>query len=411
MSTVVIVGSGPAGAAAAITARELGVGDVLLIDKARFPRDKCCGDGLTPRAITALGELGLRTWIGLQPRQSRVDISVGSGEPAKIQWPTGNHPEFSVGIKRADLDRALHERALAAGAQELTGRVISVDTDRDGRVVAVNVRDDSGEEKISCDRLVIADGSGSPVGSMLGRRWHRDEMYAVASRSYLHVPEIDSDALQIAILPPTTPADSMGYGWVFPIGYGWVNVGYGEMMSTNHWTAGSRKPVRELHERYLDHLRLSYDLGAPEDFASAPLAIGGLAGPVAGPNWVAVGDAAGGIHPLTGEGVDFALETGCLAARVLADGVPADLSVRWPAMLRERYQNPYAAERFIVRTIARHPAAARRIVPRLISSGWRGRMVLASSAGLIGPGDTGVIAGMYRTTGSIAGRRGVRAFA
>ncbi|MFW0789854.1 geranylgeranyl reductase family protein [Gordonia sp. CPCC 205333] len=411
MSTIVIVGSGPAGAAAAITARELGFGEVLLIDKSRFPRDKCCGDGLTPRAVGALGALGLRTWIGLQARQSRVDISVGSNEPAAIAWPRGNHPEFSAAIKRADLDHALHERALAVGAHEVTGRVVSVDTDRDGRVVAVVVRGEAGEQKVPCNRLIVADGSGSPVGAMLGRRWHRDEMYAVASRSYVHMPEIDSDAMRIAILPPTTPTDSMGYGWVFPIGYGWANVGYGEMLSAKHWTAGSRMSARELHERYLDHLRLGGEVDTPEDFASAPLAIGGLAGPVAGPNWVAVGDAAGGIHPLTGEGVDFALETGCLAARVLAEGISTDLTARWPALLRTNYHNPYAAERFIVRTIARHPNVARRIVPHLISGGWRGQLVLASSAGLIEPGDTGLIASMYRTTGAIAGRRGVQAFA
>ncbi|MFT4200935.1 geranylgeranyl reductase family protein [Gordonia sp. (in: high G+C Gram-positive bacteria)] len=408
MSTTVVVGSGPAGAAAAITARESGLGDVLLVDKAHFPRDKCCGDGLTPRAITALGELGLGVWAGLQARQSGVEISIGSHDPCPIPWPASTHPDFSIAVKRVELDQALHERAVDAGAQEITGRVSTVQTADDGTVTSVRVRTTDGEDDIACDHLIVADGSGSPVGAMLGREWYRDEMYAVASRSYVRIPDL-GDHMRIAILPPTTPDDAMGYGWVFPIGDGWANVGYGEMLSNKHWPSGPRKSTRELHERYVEHLRREFDFGEPEDFASAPLAIGGLVGPVAGPNWLAVGDAAGGIHPLTGEGIDFALETGRAAIATIAQS-PDDLQHRWPALLTAEYHNPYAAERFIVRTIGRHPGLARRVVPHLISSSWRGRLVLTTSAGLVAPGDRGLIAGTFRTTGAVTGRRGVPSF-
>jgi flavin-dependent dehydrogenase len=134
-----------------------------------------------------------------------------------------------------------------------------------------------------------------------------------------------------------------GYGWIFPLGNGEVNLGVGAL-------ATAKRPadvaLRPLISHYTDLKRDSWGFeGAPRAVASALLPMGGAVSGVAGPNWMLVGDAAACVNPLNGEGIDYGLETGRLAAELLTAGDTAHLATAWPALLREHYGRGFSVAR------------------------------------------------------------------
>src|SRR5262245_4425844 len=182
---VLVVGAGPAGSATASWLARLGY-DVLLADAAVFPRDKTCGDGLTPRAVAELQKLGLEDWL----RAHTVNRGLrahGFGQTLYLDWPGGSLPDWGSAVARTELDDHLRTAAIKAGADAVDGaRAVGVRTEG-GRVAAVEFArgSRSGERfEVACDRLVVADGVRSPLGKLLGREWHRETVYGVAGRSY-----------------------------------------------------------------------------------------------------------------------------------------------------------------------------------------------------------------------------------
>ncbi|HMU37119.1 MAG TPA: FAD-dependent monooxygenase, partial [Marmoricola sp.] len=169
---VLVVGAGPAGAAAATWAARAGR-DVVLADAAVFPRDKTCGDGLTPRAIAELERLGLGEWV----RAHTVNFGLrahGFGQVLQLPWPGGNLPTYGSAVSRMELDDHLRTHALKAGAQGVDG-ARAVDVRRSGQQVdGVIFKTAEGVIEIECERLIVADGVRSPLGKVLGREWHRD---------------------------------------------------------------------------------------------------------------------------------------------------------------------------------------------------------------------------------------------
>ncbi len=157
---------------------------MLLTDAAVFPRDKTCGDGLTPRAIGELERLGLGDWL----RAHTVNHGLrahGFGQTLLLPWPGGTLPDWGSAVARTELDDHLRTTAIKAGARALDG-VRAVDVRRDGgRVSAVVFTRGDETLEVGCRRLVVADGVRSPLGKVLGREWHRDTVYGVAGRSYV----------------------------------------------------------------------------------------------------------------------------------------------------------------------------------------------------------------------------------
>ena len=149
-----------------------------------FPRDKTCGDGLTPRAIGELERLGLGDWV----RAHTVNHGLrahGFGQTLLLPWPGGSLPAYGSAVARTELDDHLRTTAIKAGAQGMDGaRAVDVRLDR-GRVAGVVFDKDGERVEVACDRLVVADGVRSPLGKKLGREWHRDTVYGVAARSYV----------------------------------------------------------------------------------------------------------------------------------------------------------------------------------------------------------------------------------
>ena len=158
---------------------------MVLADAATYPRDKTCGDGLTPRAVAELDLLGLGDWVRGHAR-NRGLRAAGFGHEWQLPWPGGRFPDHGSAVARTELDARIREVALDSGATAADG-VRAVDVERDGDQVRGVVFEHSGGERstVACRRLVVADGVRSPLGRVLGREWHRDTAYGVAARGYV----------------------------------------------------------------------------------------------------------------------------------------------------------------------------------------------------------------------------------
>ena len=308
---ILIVGCGPAGAACAITARRLGM-LVTVIDKAVFPRDKCCGDGLTTSALHFLEALGVGpddvpSWKSVDT----VELRSPSGRNITLPLPSDNGL-FAAVASRLDLDLVLRNKTIAAGAQVIEGvAVTDVSQDSDGvRVILADGTEQHG------DFLVAADGMWSPVRKFvcgaesekyLGE-WH-------AFRQYLSdVNGPASERLYVWFEPDLLP----GYAWSFPLGDGRVNLGYGILRGGDVSAHDTRAIWNDLLER--DHIKQT--LGEGYTFASRHMAWPIPAridkATLAAGRVLFVGDAARAPDPMTGEGIGQALLTGMLAAEAIA---------------------------------------------------------------------------------------------
>ena len=332
-----MVGAGPSGSAAAAWAARTGR-DVLVVDAAEFPRDKACGDGLTPRAVAELERLGLGDWLGGRIRHHGLRLA-GFGAEVEVRWPGHSFPVTSSAVPRTELDDRIRKAAEESGASMLLGhKCVDVSRDSGGRVDAVVLADGS---RVGCRWLIVADGVRSPLGRVLGRQWHQQTVYGVAARAYLTSPRADEPWISSDLELRSGAGQVLpGYGWIFPLGNGEVNIGVGAL-------ATAKRPadvaLRPLLQNYADLKRSAWGFDGPlRATASALLPMGGAVSGVAGPNWMLVGDAAACVNPLNGEGIDYGLETGRLAAEILGSG---ELSDAWPALLQAHYGRGFSVAR------------------------------------------------------------------
>jgi geranylgeranyl reductase family protein len=390
---VLVVGAGPAGSAAAAWAARAGL-DVVLADAAVFPRDKTCGDGLTPRAIGELQRLGLEDWLRAHTVSQGLRAH-GFGQTLLLPWPGGTLPSWGSAVARTELDDHLRTTAIKAGAVAIDG-ARAVDVRREGdRVAAVVFRSGSETYEIECQRLVVADGVRSPLGKVLGRVWHRDTVYAVAGRSYI-TSEMSDDPWISSHLELRGEDDEIlsGYGWIFPLGNGEVNLGVGSLATSKRPAEVAIKP---LMQHYADERRedfqLSGELRAP---TSALLPMGGAVSNVAGPNWALIGDAAACVNPLNGEGIDYGLESGRLLAEVLAEG--HDLERMWPALLSDEYGEAFSIARRLAGLVT-VPRVLSALGPAGMRSDWLMTLALRWMGNLVTDEDRDRAARIWRWAG------------
>lgn len=334
---VVVVGAGPAGSAAAAWAARAGR-DVLVIDSARFPRDKACGDGLTPRAVAELERLGLGPWLDTRIRHRGLRMA-GFGAAVEVAWPGPSFPSTGSAVPRTELDDRIRSVAADDGAKMLLGtKAVGVEHDSSGRVETLTL--DSGEE-VGVGTLIVADGARSTLGRALGRQWHQQTVYGVAVRGYLTSPRSDEPWIT-SHLELRSPEGKVlpGYGWIFPLGNGEVNIGVGALATEKRPADAALRPLMS-HYTALRREEWGFD-GEPRAPLSALLPMGGAVSGVAGPNWMLIGDAAACVNPLNGEGIDYGLETGRLAADLLGSG---DFSQVWPAVLSDHYARGFSVAR------------------------------------------------------------------
>ncbi len=399
---VLVVGAGPAGSAAAAWAARGGA-EVVLADAAVFPRDKTCGDGLTPRAVGELQLLGLDDWLRAHAVNQGLRAH-GFGQTLLLPWPGGNLPSWGSAVARTELDDHLRTTAIKAGATAVDG-ARAVDVRREGnRVAGVVFKTDDGPVEIGCRHLVVADGVRSPLGKVLGREWHRDTVYGVAGRSYVASGMSDDPWISSHLeLRDEAGKVLSGYGWIFPLGNGEVNIGVGTLATSKRPADLAVKPLMAHYaELRREEFELSGELRMP---TSALLPMGGAVTNVAGPNWALIGDAAACVNPLNGEGIDYGLESGRLVAdMLLSSGGPKgdDLATAWPALLSEHYGEAFSIARRLAGLVT-IPHLLSTLGPAGMRSDWLMTLALRWMGNLVTDEDRDRAARVWRW----AGRRSV----
>jgi geranylgeranyl reductase family protein len=403
---VLVVGGGPSGAACAYWLAEAGH-DVVLIERKHYPREKTCGDGLTPRAVRQLEDMGLATELSHHHRFEGLR-SIAFGRTLELRWP--DHPDFpSYGyvITRADLDELVARRATKAGATVLEGTEATAPIVERGLVrgaVVVN-RDNGATRELRARYVVVADGANSRFGRALGTSRDRTYPLGMAIRGYFTSPRHDEPWIESHLDIRDKAGNVLpGYGWIFPLGDGRVNVGIGLLSTFNQWKAVN---TSHLMDAFVDYAPASWGLSpstscGPPTGGRLPMALS--VGPHAGPTYLVVGDAGGSINPFNGEGIAYAYETGRLAAESVglalstSDGLALQTYER---RLNETYALYFKVARAFVKIIG-HPELMR----LLVSTGMRSRTlmewVLRIMANLLRPDELGPAEAAYRAVAAIA---------
>ncbi|QRY48064.1 geranylgeranyl reductase family protein [Mycolicibacterium boenickei] len=392
---VVVVGAGPAGSAAAAWAARAGR-DVQVVDAAQFPRDKSCGDGLTPRAVAELERLGMGPWLDTRIRHHGLRMS-GFGADVEVRWPGPSFPSTGSAVPRTELDDRIRSVAADDGAKmRLGAKVVGVEYDSRGRVESVQLDDGA---TIGCNHLIVADGARSTLGRVLGRTWHKETVYGTAIRGYIATPRANEPWIT-SHLELRSPEGQVlpGYGWIFPLGNGEVNIGVGALATAKR---PANAALRPLLSYYTQLRREEWGFsGEPRAALSALLPMGGAVSGVAGPNWMLVGDAAACINPLNGEGIDYGLETGRLAAELLGS---CDYSHAWPELLQDHYAQGFSIARrlALLLTLPRFlPASG----PLAVRSSFLMNIAVRVMGNLVTDEDDDWVARVWRTAG-LASRR------
>jgi geranylgeranyl reductase family protein len=288
--------------------------------------------------VAELELLGLRHWLDGRIRHHGLRMS-GFGGEVEVPWPGPSFPSTSSAVPRTELDERIRSVAADDGAKMLLGvKAVDVKHDSNGRVSSV-VLDDGSE--LGCEHLIVADGARSTLGRALGRTWHRETVYGTAIRGYIATPRADEPWITSHLELRSPDGDVLpGYGWIFPLGNGEANIGVGALATAKRPADAALRPLMSY---YASLRREEWGFtGEPRAGLSALLPMGGAVSGVAGPNWMLIGDAAACINPLNGEGIDYGLETGRLAAEMLGTG---DLTHAWPAELRRHYARGFSVAR------------------------------------------------------------------
>ena len=360
----VVVGAGPAGSSTAHYLAMAGL-RVLLLEKSTFPRDKVCGDGLTPRAVAELVRMGvdMSGWArntGLR--------AVGGGRTIELPWPeTASLPNFGLACPRAELDAALAAKAQESGAvlRENVTVVGPILHERSGRVIGVKAKS-AEREPLAFKAPVVVDAGGvsARLATAVGREKAMNRPMGVAYRTYFRsgrsADSVMESHLELWKGKPGKSDLMPGYGWIFPLAGGIVNVGLGSLSSTakatgldyrgmfKAWMANAPSGWGFTEENQVGRLR---GAALPMAFNRKPHYADGL---------LLVGDAGGMVSPFNGEGIAYALQAGRLAADAIAQAhsrptiTAKDRALAaYPAAMREELGGYYSLGRAFARLIER----------------------------------------------------------
>ncbi len=299
---MLVIGGGPAGAATAIRAARAGV-NVTVFEKGPHGRDKVCGDGLTPRAVAALHDLAID-----MSSAHRIDglRMIAGHKRRELAWPiTERFPNHGAVWPRRRFDAHLIDTAIAAGAE------VRFDTEAlpvlDGRRVTGAT---AGGETFAAPLTVLAAGAQGAAAKLVGAERDPHEPFGLAIRAYAETPRHAERHLEACLsLRDEHGTPVPGYGWLFPAGDGTVNIGVGALSTMKGF---KNLNLNTLLDQYAAIVGDEWSLGPYLDKPRAwRLPMSGRRRH--GPGWVAVGDAAGFINPMNGEGIDYGLESGMLA--------------------------------------------------------------------------------------------------
>jgi geranylgeranyl reductase family protein len=423
---VLVVGGGPGGSAAAYWLASQGV-DVLCVEKKHFPREKTCGDGLTPRSVRQLREMGLEGALAGHHRYDGLR-SMAFHRELEMAWPSHpDYPSYGYTITRFDLDELVSEHAEKAGAVVWQGaeavaplalehasdsrRGPAGALTRCGGAVVVD-RAQGTRTDVHARYVIVADGALSRFGRLLGTSRDKSYPQGMAIRGYFYSPRHADRFIESHLDIRDRNGNVVpGYGWIFPLGDGRVNVGIGLLSTAERWKGLN---TTRLMQEFVDFAPKSWCI-SPSTACSEPtggrLPMGFSMAPRSGEDFVVVGDASGDINPFNGEGIAYAWETGRIAAEVVAaalsgetgrggatGSVPttgAGVGALYEQRLQEGYGRYYAIARGFVKAISdprlmRATVGAGMLVPPVM------RGVLRIMANLNRPDQIGGAEGLYR---------------
>jgi geranylgeranyl reductase family protein len=359
---VIVVGAGPAGSTTAYYLAQAGL-DVLMLEKSTFPREKVCGDGLTPRGVRALVAMGISVseqdgWV----RNKGLRV-IGAGKRLELPWPElSSYPGYGLVRPRTDLDQMLARRAQQAGARLLEGITVTgpVLDERTGRITGVEAKAGHGERTYRARVIVAADGNSSRLSVAMGLRKRDDRPLGVAVRTYYTSPRHDDDYLESWL--DLWDGDRLlpGYGWIFGMGDGTSNVGLGLLNTSaafghtdyhallHKWLAGMPGEWGFTEENRTQPIR---GAALPMGFNRTPHYYHGL---------LLAGDAGGMVNPFNGEGIAYAMESGEILARTIAQALARARRTEtervlagYPRALAQAYGGYYSVGRVFVKAIGR----------------------------------------------------------
>jgi geranylgeranyl reductase family protein len=376
---VAVVGAGPGGSSAASWLAQAGL-DVILVDKAEFPRDKTCGDAISARAVHVLDKLGVLEAV---QRAGYLVEGITVTSPAGVRMWTGfpDEPPFrhtAYVIRRYELDHLIQQRAIERGARFRGGfHVTGVAATADG--VRIRGNDPTGESSLLARMAIVAVGANIPLLRRLDLL-PQPVGFSFAARAYYRGLSAVDHNIQLRFDGVPLP----GYGWIFPLSDDSANVGAGYYRRTADTPSTPVAALRDFlaHPSIKPQFERAERLGPIKGF---PLRTDFHRSPTYGPRTLLVGEAAGLVNPFTGEGIDYALESGEMAAktilRAFADGqFGVDRLRGYDRALRHRFQHTFLFTHLLrrvfmndglldplIRAADRWPAVATRLI-RILSS-------------------------------------------
>ena len=371
---VAVVGGGPSGSATAHYLASKGH-SVLVCEKKHFPREKTCGDGLTPRAVKVLDEMGLGNQLATWERVRGLRIHA-AGRTMELPFPELDEwCNYGLVKPRKDLDQIVLNNAEAVGAKVVYGMQATKPVFEKGTMVGFTAKLDGQDEEVRARYTVCAEGSATKFSRSLGRIRNEDYPMGFAIRQYFKSPMQQSGWFEAYLeVRSDGPEQLPGYGWVFPVGDGTVNVGVGLLSTFRGWRDVN---LHHLQDSFVAQLSPEWEVNA-ETVCSKPRAgrlfMGASVWPPHGPGFVLVGDAAGMVNPCNGEGIAYGYETGRIAGRhiheALTDGSGPSLTA-YTKELETTYGPYYRLGRKFVNKIG-NPV----LMERLVSMGMRSKKMM-----------------------------------
>ncbi|MFD5467008.1 geranylgeranyl reductase family protein [Kitasatospora sp. NPDC127059] len=363
---VIVVGAGPAGATAAYHLARTGL-DVLLLEKSAFPREKVCGDGLTPRTVKQLVDMGIDVSEEAGWLHNKGLRLISGHRSLEFDWPElSAYPGHGLVRRRADFDELLARKAAAAGARLVERANVAgpLTDERSGRITGVSAKLGEAREPVEyrAPIVVAADGNSTRLSVAMKRYRRTDRAMGVAYRTYFTTPRHQDRYLEawLDLRDPTDPAHRLlpGYAWVFGMGDGTANVGLGVLD-----TAGTDLDWRDLLRRWCADLPPGYAYhpdAVTEPIRGSALPMGLNRQPHYADGLLLIGDAGGTVSPGTGEGIAYAMESGRYAAETIVQAHARrtdrgrELALRaYPQRLRSAYAGYFALGRLAADLLGR----------------------------------------------------------
>lgn len=371
---VAIVGGGPSGAAAAHYLALRGH-SVVVCEKKDFPREKTCGDGLTPRAVKVLEEMGLGDELGTWEKVRGLRVHA-AGRTLELEFPKlDDFCDFGLVKPRKDLDRVVLEHAEVSGAKVLFGAQVVEPLFRKGVCSGVVVKREGEREEIAAKWVVCAEGAATKFSRSLARSRRDEYPMGFAIRQYFQSPMEHSGWFDAYLDVRSKDSALPGYGWIFPVGDGTVNAGVGLLSTYGGWRDVN---LHALQKQFITSLPPEWEVNY-ETVCSKPRAgrlfMGQSVWPPHGPGFLLVGDAAGMINPCNGEGIAYGYETARIAARHIDEALRTGSSTSlsgYTDELETTYGPYYRLGRRFVKLIG-YPV----VMERLVSAGMHSKTVMS----------------------------------